>query len=63
MPTLQDVLTEMRDAIEAAHQHAAAADEANDCDADWCEMIDLLCGIEGAFYSLNEQDAIIDAQD
>jgi hypothetical protein len=61
MATLQEVLTEMREAIDAAHRHAAEADAANDCAAEWCEMIDHLCNIEGAFYSLNEQDAIINA--
>lgn len=57
MPTLEEVKKELREAIEAAQNHATDADMANDCCPEWGDMLDRLCEIEGAFYSLCEATA------
>lgn len=57
MPTLDEVMTNLREAIEAAQDHATTNEGNSDHDSEWCYMVDLLTNIEGEFSSLCEVTA------
>ena len=57
MPTLDEVMTNLREAIEAAQDHATINEGDSDHASEWCYMVDLLTNIEGEFTSLCEVTA------
>ena len=55
--TLEEVLTNLREAIEAAQDHATINEGDSDHDSEWCYMVDPLTNVEGEFISLCEVTA------